>query len=537
MWKNLNRKKRFLFSIIAGGLMIISFPFTGSLPVLSFVSWVPLLLIENDVFEKQKKASTVFIHSLFVFFLYNIGTTWWIWNSSPLGSILAIGANTMLMAIAFLLFHFVKKYIGTKQGFVSLPFLWIAFEHLHHQWQISWPWLTYGNVFSVWPSWVQWYEYTGILGGSLWILTLNILIFKFLVSSQKIINQKRRIITFSGVLFLPLLFSLFTYYNYEEKKAPVELVVIQPNIDPYNEKFNGSTLQQVHKIISKSDSLVSSNTAFVIAPETAISLSMDEDQINRYRHLSDIRNWLKYNSNIHFLVGAFTRKTFNEKNSRASQKLPASNQYVEYYNSSIGIEDNQEYQVIHKSKLVPGVEQVPFGDWLKFLDEFSNENGGTSGSLGIEKEAKVMSSKHGVFAPSICYESIYGGYVSDQCRKGAEMIFVITNDGWWGNTPGHKQHLSFSSLRAIENRRSVARSANTGVSAIINQRGDIVKQTTWWKEDAIKASINKNNEVTFYTKYGDFIGRSFSFVACLLLLYLVVSYLKKKFNLDKLKKP
>ena len=288
----------------------------------------------------------------------------------------------------FLLYHFVKKYIGAKQGILSFPFLWIAFEHLHHQWQISWPWLTYGNVFSVWPSWVQWYEYTGILGGSLWILSLNILIFKLLVSSDKIVNQKRRIITFSVVLFFPLLFSLFTYYNYEEQKAPVELLVIQPNIDPYNEKFNGSTLQQVHKIISKSDSLATSNTAFVIAPETTISVSIHEDQMNRYRHLSDIRNWLKYNSNIHFLVGAFTRKTFNEKNSRASQKLPASNKYVEYYNSSIVIEDKQQYQVIHKSKLVPGVEQVPFNDWLKFLDEFSNENGGTSGSLGIEKKPK-----------------------------------------------------------------------------------------------------------------------------------------------------
>ena len=516
--------------------MIISFPFTGSLPVLSFFSWVPLLLIENNILNNKYKPSKVFIHALLVFFIYNIGTTWWIWNSSPLGGVLAILANTFLMSFAFLIYHLVRKFIGSKQGLISLPFLWIGFEYLHYHWDISWPWLTLGNVFSVWPSWVQWYEYTGVFGGSLWVLIMNLLIFQLIESSCSIKKEKRKLITIALTFLLPLITSFYIYNSYQEVEDPIEVVVIQPNIDPYSEKFNGGTLRQLHKILTFADSLVTPQTSFVIAPETAISVSLDEQKIDRYRHLSDIKNWIKYNPNVHFLIGSFTRKYFKEKSSRASQKISEGN-FIEYYNSSIGLEKNKETQVIHKSKLVPGVEQVPFGEWLKFLDDFSNENGGTSGSLGVEKEPKVMNSKHGVFAPSICYESIYGGHVAEQCRKGAEVIFVITNDGWWGNTPGHKQHLSFSSLRAIENRRSIARSANTGVSAIINQRGEIVKKTLWWKQDVIKDKINKNNKTTFYTKYGNFIGRSFSFVAVLLLLYLFVSYLKIKLNFDKIKKP
>ena len=516
--------------------MIISFPFTGSFPILSFFSWVPLLLVEDVVLNNKYKSGKVFIHSFIVFFIYNIGTTWWIWNSSPLGSVLAIIANTSLMSLTFLIYHFVRKYIGSKQGLISLPFLWIGFEYLHHHWEISWPWLSFGNVFSVWPSWVQWYEYTGIFGGTLWILILNILIFQLLSSvinsSNSIRKEKRRIISIILVFLLPISYSIYVYHSYEEKNDPLEVVLIQPNIDPYSEKFNGGTISQLHKILTLADSLVTPSTSYVIAPETAISISLDEQKLNRYRHLSDIKNWIEYNPDVHFLIGSFTRKYFNEINSRASQKL-SDHTYLEYYNSSIGIEKNRAIQVIHKSKLVPGVEQVPFGDWLKFLDDFSNENGGTSGSLGIEKEAKVMNSNHGTFAPSICYESIYGGHVAEQCRKGAELIFVITNDGWWGNTPGHKQHLSFSSLRAIENRRSVARSANTGISAFINQRGDIVKQTSWWEEDVIKGTLNKNNKETFYTKHGNFIGRSFSFVAVLLVLYLFVSYLKVKLKIEK----
>jgi apolipoprotein N-acyltransferase len=108
-------------------------------------------------------------------------------------------------------------------------------------------------------------------------------------------------------------------------------------------------------------------------------------------------------------------------------------------------------------------------------------------------------------------------------------MFVITNDGWWEDTPGYKQHLSFSKLRAIETRRSIARSANTGISAFINQKGEILKSTNWWEQAVIKSKLYLNNKQTFYTKHGDMIGRIASFLAVLMLLYSWV--LKYKSNL------
>ena len=107
-------------------------------------------------------------------------------------------------------------------------------------------------------------------------------------------------------------------------------------------------------------------------------------------------------------------------------------------------------------------------------------------------------------------------------KKGAELIFVITNDGWWKNTPGYRQHLSFARLRAIETRRSVARSANTGISAFINQRGDLIQTTGWWEEAAIKSTLKRNEKMTFYVKYGDYIARISVFVSVLLILFLFV---------------
>jgi apolipoprotein N-acyltransferase len=144
-------------------------------------------------------------------------------------------------------------------------------------------------------------------------------------------------------------------------------------------------------------------------------------------------------------------------------------------------------------------------------------NGGASGTLGIEDRARSLKTKKHSFAPLICYESIYGEFNAEQCRQGADFIAVITNDGWWEDTPGYKQHMSFCRIRAIENRRSVARSANTGISCFINQRGDVIQQTKWWEPAALRSNINKNKHLTFYTKRGDVLGRT-SFIATVLLI-------------------
>jgi apolipoprotein N-acyltransferase len=164
-------------------------------------------------------------------------------------------------------------------------------------------------------------------------------------------------------------------------------------------------------------------------------------------------------------------------------------------------------QFYHKSKLVPGVEQTPFSSSLSFLKPAFEAFGGSAGSYGKQDRPSVFYSQNGIgAAPVICYESIWGEYVADYVLQGAQFIAVITNDAWWGNTPGKDQHLLYAKLRAIEARRWVARSANTGISAFINQRGDVVQRSGWWVSTALKADINLNDEQTFYVKHQDYIA-------------------------------
>jgi len=180
---------------------------------------------------------------------------------------------------------------------------------------------------------------------------------------------------------------------------------------------------------------------------------------------------------------------------------------------------------IHKSKLVVGVEKIPYSEYLPFLEDLAVDNGGTVGSLGEEDSAKIfLTSKafgadKAKIAPIVCYESIYPEFVAEQCRKGANLLCVITNDGWWGDTPGYKQHFSFSRLRAIENRRWLVRSANTGKSGVISPTGEVISETEWWEEDVLLAQTELLTRKTIFSRYGDYLGRSSAFVWMLIFVY------------------
>jgi apolipoprotein N-acyltransferase len=512
--------------------MVFSFPFTGSMPLLMLVAWVPLLVVEDNIFRNRYRSKKLFVHSYLTFFVYNVGATWWIWNASAGGAIFAFVLNSLLMALVFQAIHITKKHVGIKEGIAAFVLFWVGFEYLHYYWELSWPWLNLGNVFATKPELVQWYSFSGVLAGTGWILIVNMLAFLLVknvfIKRKEWKSQQGLLLLFSSVIIFPITFSLIQYYTYEEKGIPSEVVVTQPNVDPYNEKFTGSVNDQLDKICDLADKQVSDKTDFVLAPETALPFSFFEDEIQRiiyYHYLVERKaNW----KNAALLIGASTKKYFKERHSRASRKIFGGPGYEENYNSSLMLNEYDHTRFVHKSKLVLGVEKVPFSNIFPFLEELSINNGGTSGTLGIEDESQVMYSNGMKIAPIVCYESIYGEFISNQCKKGAELLFIITNDGWWGDTPGYKQHMALARLRAVENRRSIARSANTGTSCFINQRGDVLQTTPWWQPASIKQTLLRNKEKTFYTRFGNILGSSIAYASLFLFLFSLLKILKNK---------
>lgn len=529
----LTRIQRYGLSILSGVLMTLAFPYTGSLTPLIFIAWIPLLLVEETISTQRYQPRKVFIHAYITFLIYNVGTTWWIWNADPDGAKMAFILNALLMAIAFQLFHGIKRRLGTKVSAAAFFTVWIGFEFLHYHWELSWPWLTMGNVFSITPSWVQWYEFTGVLGGSLWILAVNFLLFKFIrnyfFSTEKRKIEPRKVAIPLIVLLFPASVSFWMYSVHNDEGTAAEIVIAQPNIDPYYKFTSITPAQQLHHIATITEPIITERTKMVIAPETAIPISFDEAVIDYDMGYEILKERMASWGKTQLFIGASTERRFDTKVSRAAKKDPyGGTGYVEYYNSSLLMSPTIRPEIVHKSKLVLGAEKVPFSHWFPFLEEWSLDLGGTSGTLGVEKHPK--NSVRGVFpfTPSICYESIYGEFTARQTRLGSQAIFIITNDGWWADTPGYKQHFSFARLRAIENRKSVARSANTGTSGFINQRGDVVQASKWWTVDVLKGNVLLNSKKTLYMRTGDILGRIAFICAAIMLVFAVFNKFRNR---------
>ena len=524
--------KRYLLSILSGLLFTLAFPFTGSITPLVFIAWVPLLLVEQNLIENNKKAIHVFIHAYLVFILFNIGTTWWIWIADEGGAIMAFIFNSLLMALTFLIYHLLKKRLPNNIGNWSLIVVWISFEYLHYNWELSHPWLTMGNFFSIRPHIVQWYEITGVLGGSLWVMIVNILVYQLIKNRKEKKVNKYAIISLSLSIALPIILSTLMLFNSPQKitkNNEYEVVLVQPNIDVYQEKFseNFTCEEQIDKLIGLANQKITQNTALVLGPETSISNGFNEDDSKNDPILKLLETkLLTPNKKLSILIGASTYKLFSERKSNASRAIPNGFGYYESYNSSLLLQQNVPATFIHKSKLVLGVEKIPFSSLFPFLEDFAIQNGGTSGSLGIESQAKIFNVDKVKISSIICYESIYGGFVAEQIRQGAQFIGILTNDDWWGDTPGYRQHFSFAQLRAIENRRYIVRCANTGRSGIINERGEILRSSNFSEPAVIKATIPLMNGTTFYAKNGDYIG----VIGIGLSLFLIVLILTRKFK-------
>lgn len=536
-------KKRLLYSVFSGCLLGISWPETGSLFPLIFIALVPLLLVEDEIYSKKYRPSKVYFNAYVTFFFFNLITTWWIWNASAGGAIMAIFANAALMAIPFWMFHITKRYIGAKEGYIGLIVYWLGFEYGHFRWELSWPWLSYGNAFANQTELVQWYEITGVLGGTLWVLLLNLVLFFLIkksisgtVTLQKsvhgLIQSLKNELGLVIVLFLlitgPIVWSVIlkSQVDLGEDNPKLSVVLSQPNIDPYK-KFDGymSALDQVNHLLTICEPNLDEHTDLIIAPETALPMSLAEAHLEFSDEVKVIKAFLSNYPNTSLLTGMSSHDFFEEPNSKASRPTSDGLGYYENYNSALLINKNGEYDIYHKSELVLGVERLPFPSVLKYIEEMF-DFGGTSGTLGVEEEAKVLKKGDAIIAPTICYESVYGDYNGDFVMKGANIIAISTNDAWWFDTPGYKQLLAYAKLRAIENRKWIARSANTGISCFINPAGEITKHTKWEETTSIKAEVPLIEGQTFYVKYGDYLGRLAAFIGGLLFLFTIAIRLK-----------
>ena len=535
----LSKKQLLLFSSISGLMLAIPWLVYGTGLILLF-AFIPLLLVENSLLNDRKnnKSISAFLYGFLIFIIWNSLTTWWIYNAASFLIIAIVIFSSLLMALPFWFFHIVRRVAPDKKTNFIFVLFWLAFEYLYINGELSFPWLNLGNGLANNIYLIQWYEYTGALGGAFWILTINIFATQLYLKIGKNINKvlfRKQMVFFILLIIIPISFSLYSYVTHEEKGENKEIVILQPNVDPYKDKFEGMSLEeQVNILVNLADSLTDDNTNYIVAPETAIPFGMWEDKIEQNSQIRQLRELIIKYPNVSIVTGINSRKLQGDKRlTHTARKFRESELYYDSYNSAIQLDKTSNIPIYHKSKLVVGVEKTPFPELLSRFEGLEMDLGGISGNLGWQdyRTNFINATDSTIIAPVICYESIYGEFLNEYIQRGAELIFIITNDGWWRDTPGYKQHLSYARIRAIETRRSIARSANTGISCFVNQRGDVIQPTKWWTRTAIKGKIKANNEITYYVKAGDYLGKSSLFISLLILIYtLIGAYINRKEN-------
>lgn len=540
----MTKKQTYFLALLSAFLMWLAWPPHIWFAPLLLIGLVPLFIALDQIaaLKEKKTGKRIFLTAGLTFLVWNTAAIYWVYNAVSAfnegfsGAIIAFfvslipyGLGALLMTFAFWLYYRLKSKTNPIVAYVGLICFYISMEYLHESWDLAFPWMTLGNGFAGMHQLAQWYEYTGVYGGSIWILLSNILAFEaYKALKEKKTNMIKPITCWVIVICFPIGFSLYTYYKYEEKSVPVNVVTVQPNIDPYERYTSISATDQISILTKLSDSIAQVNTEYFIWPETAIPRYADENTIRSNPDFLQAQQFLSKYKNGTLITGIESVKFYDDKQT-ISAKVSRNGGFYDNYNSALQIENSAEIKFYHKSKLVPGAEKLPFPSVFSFIAPVFDKLGGSVSGWGWQENPTVFYSQGGVgVAPVICYESIWGSWIAESVKNGAQFIAVITNDGWWGNTSGKDQHMLYAKLRAIETRRWVVRSANTGISGFINQRGDVVQQSKWWTRTALKQDINLNDVITTYVNNGDYLAKIaviLGFILALIIPYR--TYIKK----------
>lgn len=546
--------KKLALSVLSGLLFAFAW-YPHGFPLVSFLAIVPLLWLSDISLKEGKRNAFGRGILLFypAFFVFNLITTYWIAYCTLPGAAAAVIANALLQTIVMATWHACRKQFKNHiiQAILLIAF-WISFEYLHLNWDLTWPWLNLGNVFAAIPGFVQWYSITGAFGGAVWVIISNFLIYYILryANSPKRyrINHRSTLVANAVALGLWVVLPIGLSFGMKvwadkhvESDIPIEAIIVQPNTDPWEEEYRLSNVEEIQRILDVAQPYMYDHINLVVTPESSVAHSIEMGTLRkhtftegdtRYEGFALLDSMITLYPNLNYVLGLSTIGVFDKKVSPVSQEV-GNGKYWEWYNTAGFYNKNGLASHYHKSRLVPGVEKMPFPKVLGFLGDALVELGGSNTSLGTDTVQRVfefeVNGKKVRVGTGICYESIYGELMGRFVRNGANVLCIITNDSWWNDSPGHGQHFEMSRLRAIETRRFVLRAANGGFSGVISPTGSVLMRTKYNERTAIHTRIGAQTRETFYVKHGDYIAKiSIIFAILGLICSIIAAFFHKK---------
>lgn len=503
------RRKERLLLILSGIILGISFPpFPFPITLLIFVGLIPYFIVIKRRTTLASISRATFLFSL----VFSLITIYWVgsWSSEADPYLMLAGVALLLvypcvMLIPSTLFYLTKKVFPKFDAIWFFPLFWVTLEYLLTQTDLRFPWLLLGHGLAKFNLFIQGADIVGTNGLSLIAAYINVLLFKsfFEKNSERKFRLKPLLIAVFIFLCM-MIYGIYKTSTFRISERKVRIGIVQPNLNPWDKWSTGNLSDLLNMYLTLSQKCVDEGAEVILWPETALPVYAFGGTYPMVEN--SIYNFLDTN-HVSLLTGMpDIIYDLNQNNIPEDSKYSGpGNYYYRTYNAVLGLNPgSRNIQRYGKMKLVPLGERVPFVDQFAFLGDLLKWGVGITGwNIGKDttvfkiKNEKIDTIKVGGL---VCYESVDPVFVTAFVQKGAELITVVTNDSWYGKSSGPYQHKDFAMLRAVENRRSVVRCANGGVSCIINAKGNILAETEMFEKTTLVGEVPLQDEKTFYSE-------------------------------------
>lgn len=535
------RKDRMLL-VLSGVLIGISFsPFPFPFTLLLFIGFIPLLF----VLERRKSLAEINRAEFIMTFVLCLITVYWVgsWQSEA-DPFLMMGGGALLLALPCVmlipstLYYLSIKVFKPQIGCWLFPLFWVTAEYLLTLTDLKFPWVIMGNGLAKFTIFIQVADIIGTFGLSLVVLYINLLLYKSFLNYREKKKISFHFIFAASIFLLFIAYGVFKTSTFRSLNKKIKVGIIQPNLNPWKKWETGNLMQMVHNYLELSQKAVDGGAQIILWPETALPVYLMTSS-----YASEIDTIYKFldENNVSLLTGMPHIKFYFDSSKAPSDAKFEKNAdyYYTTYNSILLFEpDNRDIQQYGKMQLVPLGEHVPFADQFTFLADMFKWGVGLTG-WNVGKDTTVFNAlinidgyKQAVkIGGIVCYESIFPIFVTSFVQRGAEFIAVVTNDSWYGNSSGPRQHKDFAILRAVENRRTVVRCANGGISCVINPLGEIEAQTEMFTKADLVGNVGLHNGTTFYTEHPKIVTTLVSVISLWIFGLSILLFIKQKFKL------
>lgn len=505
---NFNAKSIGLFWTFISGVLLGVSAFPSSFYVLNFFAFLPFLFAIVHAKKHALSYSFYFLQLLIFLATFFLIVGFWVLQTANLGFL--IGILIILPHLIFLFpFYWMFKRTETW-AFVYLACAWLAAEFVQEYFELGSPFFNLGHSLSATPQLIQWYSLTGSAGGTLWVLLVNVLSFQLLIRFKQRLHLKKQMAVLLLVVLIPLVASLGIYHSFSEQGKSASVLVVHPSTDNTDMKYQLNIYDLLDIYLDIALPKMNPETDYVVLPETALT---NTGWVEDYGRNLVFQHWFEKTSpypNVKLISGAVAYESISDVTKIPHyEKIPGirfSEKYQRWYrtyNAAIQLERGQMPQIRAKEGLVPFQEYAPYPHLLPRIAPVGID---FQFSKRPHNQTVFQSANRQTTAALVCYETVLGSLFTWAARQGAEAFFVLLNEGWYRDPDVPQQFLQLSVVRAIENRRSVVHSSNMGISAVINQRGDVLQQTHSKQPTCLNAEIHLNKQRTLASLLGNYLG-------------------------------